>query len=573
MKALSYLNKYLFKYRWSIFWGIVFIIVSNLFAIFPAVYVGKATNDIVTKISDDGALSSKSIWWYFTIIVGATLLNGIFKYFMRQTIIVMSRKVEFDLKNEIFAHYLTLPMSFYQRNKVGDLMNRISEDVGYVRMYLGPGIMYAINLSILLSLVSVQMFRVDVELTLYILIPLPFLAYLIFKISSVINKVSLEVHEKMSGVSVMSQQLMQGVRIIKNFGVENYITKKFEKASLDYRKTNFNLLRVQSVFIPSILLLIGLSSIVIFWIGGEKVINKELSVGVIAEFLIYLNMVVWPVASVGWVSSLVQRAEAAQSRINAFLFEKSDLSSTDEYHKVTGDICFDDVSLEIEGKLIIDRVSFTLKENEAVAMVGQIGSGKTTIANLLLRFLEPSSGQITIGGIDIKRYSIAALRTYFGYVSQEIFLFSDTILENLRVGNYKASTQEIEQVTKQARIYDNIKRFKSGFQTVVGEEGVMLSGGQRQRITIARALLNKPSFLLLDDCLSAVDTDTEKAIINNLKQSSTIKSSLVITHRASITKKVDKVLVIDQGKVIESGTFEELVKQRGAFYDIVKLSD
>lgn len=573
MKALSYLNKYLLKYKWSIVLGTLFIIISNIFAIFPAVYVGVAINEIVGKLGTPEGLNTNDIWLYFGIIVGSTLLNGIFKYYMRQTIIVMSRKVEFDLKNEIFNHYLRLPMAFYRKNKVGDLMNRISEDVGYVRMYLGPGIMYAINLSILLTLVSIQMFRVDVELTLYILIPLPFLAYLIFKISSIINTISLEVHAQMSGVSVLSQQLMQGVRIIKNFGIEDYITGKFGDKSLDYRKTNFSLLKVQSFFIPSILLLIGLSSVVIFWIGGQKVVSGELTVGVIAEFLIYLNLVVWPVASVGWVSSLVQRADAAQSRINAFLFEDIKLETTNEYHTIQGDVEFKGVSLELDGKEIIKDVSFTIKENESVAMVGKIGAGKTTLANLLLRFVEPSSGEITIGGIDIKRYSIEALRRYFGYVSQEIFLFSDTITENLRVGRYHATQEEMERVTKIADVYDNIIKFKEGFETVVGEEGVMLSGGQRQRLTIARALLSEPKFLLLDDCLSAVDTDTEQAIIRNLREDTTVRSSFIITHRASFTKHCDRILVLDQGQILESGTFQELIDKKGAFYQIVKLSD
>lgn len=492
-------------------------------------------------------------------------------FFMRQTIIVMSRLVEFDLKNEIYAHYQTLPLSFYRKNNTGDLMNRISEDVSRVRMYVGPAIMYGINMATLLLMVIPFMFTINPKLTLYSLIPLPLLSISIYYVNNIINKRSEEIQQSLSGLSTFVQEAFSGIRVIKAFGRENDIAASFSRESDDYKEKSLKLSFVQSLFFPLVMGLIGLSVILTVYIGSVEVFGGNISTGNIAEFIIYVNMLTWPVTSIGWITSIIQRAAASQKRINEFLETKSDLTSV---HNLTqplgGKITFDHVGFTYpdSGIRALEDLSFEVLPGQSIAIIGTTGSGKSTIANLLCRMYDTTDGHLKLDGISVKSFDISHLRSQIGYVPQDVFLFSDTIKNNIAFSDQSMSMEEIEQYAKDADLYENIKRFPKGFDTHIGERGITLSGGQKQRISIARAIARKPKVLILDDALSAVDTKTENTILNAMARIMQGKTTVIISHRVSSAKLADQIIVLDDGRMVEQGTHETLMATKGVYSEL-----
>lgn len=583
MKDLKYLNKYLLKYKFHLIFGALFIIIGNFFAIVPAVIVRYAF-DILQRSygifssfegfelqNDTVGIIGTSIIILAVLILASALMRGIFLFFMRQTIIVMSRRVEYDLKNEIFEHYQTLPLSFYRKNNTGDLMARISEDVSKVRMYIGPAIMYGINLFTLFAMVIPYMISINPTLTLYSLLPLPILSVSIYFVSNVINKRSTEIQESLSGLSTFVQEAFSGIRVIKSFVREEEIASTFEKESVEYRDRSLKLAFVQALFMPLMTGLIGLSVILTIYVGSIQVFNGEVSTGNIAEFIIYVNMLTWPVTALGWITSIIQRAAASQKRINEFLNTKTDIVSTKEIEKeIEGQIVFDRVSFTYpdSGIKALRNVSFDVQPGESIAIVGTTGSGKSTIANLVCRMYDTTEGSLHIDGIDVKEYNISSVRSQIGYVPQDVFLFSDTIENNISFGNQQMSQAEIRKAAEDADLLKNIEDFKEGFQTRVGERGITLSGGQKQRVSIARAIAREPKILILDDALSAVDTKTENAILNAMQRIMQGRTSIVISHRVSSAKLADKVVMLDDGEVVEQGTHEELLSKGGAYREL-----
>ncbi|MEO9482652.1 MAG: ABC transporter ATP-binding protein [Ekhidna sp.] len=583
MKDLGYLNKYLLKYKFHLIFGALFIIIANFFAIVPAVIVRYAFdilqrsygifssfNGFELQSETIGILGSSIIILAASILVSA-LLRGVFLFFMRQTIIVMSRRVEYDLKNEIYEHYQTLPLSFYRKNNTGDLMARISEDVSKVRMYVGPAIMYGINLFTLFLMVIPFMISINPTLTLYSLLPLPILSVSIYFVSNIINKRSTEIQESLSGLSTYVQEAFSGIRVIKAFVREEQVAQNFETESIDYRDKSLKLAFVQALFMPLIMALIGLSVILTIWVGSIQVFNGEVSTGNIAEFIIYVNMLTWPVTALGWITSIIQRAAASQRRVNEFLGTKTDIIS--EKHiarEIEGHIVFDDVSFTYpdSGINALKNVSFDVRPGESIAIVGTTGSGKSTIANMICRLYDIDTGKIAIDSIGVKEYDISSLRSQIGYVPQDVFLFSDTIENNISFGNKEMSKMEIERAAEDADVLTNIKEFKDGFQTRLGERGITLSGGQKQRVSIARAIARSPKILILDDALSAVDTKTENAILNAMQRIMQGRTSIIISHRVSSAKLADKVVMLDDGIIVEQGTHDELLAKGGAYKDL-----
>ncbi|GAA4308249.1 ABC transporter ATP-binding protein [Nibribacter koreensis] len=581
MKSLRYLNKYLLKYKFRFFWGIVFVIVSNVFAIIPAQVVRHAFDLVREGINlhqlhkgfgqQETVYDSfaRSTLFYGAVIVAMALLRGIFLFLMRQTIIVMSRLIENDLKNEIFAHYQTLPLSFYRKNNTGDLMARISEDVGRVRMYIGPAIMYGINLVALFLMVIPYMLSVNVKLTLYTLLPLPILSVSIYYVNNIIERKSDEIQKSLSGITTFVQEAFSGIRVLKSFVREQDSHANFTKASDTYRDKSLELNFVNSLFFPLILFLIGLSTIITVWLGGKEVINGSITPGVIAEFLIYVNMLTWPVTALGWTTSLVQRAAASQQRINEFLNTKTDiLSGPIEEKDITGSITFEDVDFTYPdtGIYALKKLSFQINPGETLAVIGNTGSGKSTIAALLCRLYDATGGRILVDGEDIKQYNLSTLRSQIGYVPQDVFLFSDSIRNNIGFGVEALSEEKMLQAAKDADVYENIMRFPQQFDTVLGERGITLSGGQKQRVSIARALAREPKILILDDSLSAVDTKTENAILNSLQRVMHNRTSIIISHRVSSVKLADKILVLDDGVVVQHGSHDELMADMSGLY-------
>ncbi len=585
MKQLQYLNKYLFRYKGLLFWGTIFTIISNFFMILPAQIVRYAFNLVEETIdlyfiyenfkaqTEIYNIFTFSILGYGVLILLMALLRGVFLFFVRQTIIVMSRLAEFDLKNDLYEHYQKLPLSFYRKNNTGDLMARISEDVGQVRMYLGPGIMYGINLITLMVMIIPYMLSVNVELTLYTLIPLPFLSVSIYFVNSIINRRSTEIQQSLSRLSTYVQEAFSGIRVLKAFVRQKDSVENFDKESTVYKEKSLRLVRVESLFYPLILLLIGLSNIIVIYVGGIEVAAGTVSRGNIAEFILYLNIMIWPVTALGWITSIIQRAAASQKRINEFLNEKSEITSSKNIEKaILGEISFKNVSLIYpeSGIKALSNVSFDIKAGEAVAILGGTGSGKSTLANLICRMYDVNEGEILIDNHNIKDYEVAHLRKQVGYVPQDVFLFSDTIENNI---NFGLPTQEISQenmikAAKDADVYQNIMDFKEGFQTVVGERGITLSGGQKQRVSIARALVRKPQIMVLDDCLSAVDTKTENAILNSLQALMENKTSIIISHRISSAKLADRIIVLEDGKIAQQGAHSILIAQEGLYKDL-----
>ena len=583
MKELRHLNKYLLKYKHLLIFGLVFTIISNYFAIWPARVVRYAI-DYVTQsfdlyhVFEGGGLSG---FLFDHLEIGVLILGGLmilmalcrgfFLFLIRQTIIIMSRHVEYDLKNEVYEQYQTLPLSFYRRNNTGDLMNRISEDVSRVRMYVGPAIMYGLNLLVLFPMVIYEMLKVNQELTLYALLPLPILSISIYFVNTIINKRSEEIQESLSGLSTYVQEAFSGIRVLKAFVREEDSVHHFRKESEDYKVKSLKLTFVNALFFPLIMALIGLSIILTIYIGGTKVINGSISYGNIAEFVIYVNMLTWPVTALGWITSIIQRAAASQKRINEFLKEKNDILSTENLEKeIAGDIVFNNVGFTYpdSGIVALKGVGFEVKSGESIAVIGTTGSGKSTIANLISRMYDAREGGITIDGLDIKAYNLSSLRSQIGYVPQDVFLFSDTIRNNIAFGSDEISDEEIFQAARDADLYENIEAFPEKFETMLGERGITLSGGQKQRTSIARAIVRNPKILILDDSLSAVDMKTENTILNSLARIMKGRTSVIISHRVSSAKLADKIIVLDDGAIIEQGSHESLLAQNGVYREL-----
>lgn len=570
MKSLWVLNKFFYKYRFRLTLGVAFVIISVIFGVFPAQFV-RASFDIVQDAIqgfqsdpnyDSSDLKSQLII-YGLIIIAASLLKGLFMFFMRQTIIVVSRYIEFDMKNEIFDQYQKLSISFYKRNNTGDLMNRISEDVSRVRMYLGPAIMYTINVSISLIIIIGIMLSINVRLTLYVLAPFPILSIAIYYVSKMINIKSEQVQRQLSGISTFVQEAFSGIRVLKAYVREKRSIDDFNKEANAYLSKNEELYRINSLFFPLMILLIGLSTILTIYIGGQEAIKGKITTGNIAEFIIYVNMLTWPVASIGWVTSLVQRAAASQERINEFLSISPEISnpSNEDLH-LKGKIEFKNVSFTYPdtGILALDGVSFTIHEGKTLAIIGKTGSGKSTIAQLIGRLYDVDEGEILVDGQEINEVNLNLLRQEIGYVPQEAFLFSDSLANNIAFGLKGASIEKVIEAAKNAQVHDNIMYFPKQYETRVGERGITLSGGQKQRVSIARAIIKNPNFMIFDDCLSAVDTETEELILSNLKKISEKRTSLIISHRISSVKHADEIIVLEDGKIIEKGKHDELIK-------------
>lgn len=591
MKSLKFLNPYLYKYRVRLILGTLFVTVSNIFAIYPAEVLRKGIDLVIEGIrvnqlfkgaplQDDLRGAFFSMLLVFGLIVIATaLLKGLFMFFMRQTIIVMSRLIEYDLKNDIYQHYQKLDLAFYKKNKTGDLMARISEDVSQVRMYIGPAIMYAISTVTLFVLVLVRMLTINVELTIYVLAPLPILALSIYFVSSRMIQRSELVQRQLSRISSFVQENFSGIRVLRAYNRGEDTIQSFSEEADVYRKRNLDLVMVNALFLPMITLLIGLSTLITVYVGGLKVFSGDISTGTIAEFILYVNMLTWPVASIGWVTSIVQRAAASQQRINEFLAYRPDVTNPGGPERsLKGRIRFNNIHFTYPdtGIEALKGVSFEIEAGKSLAIIGRTGSGKSTIAALLSRMYDPTSGEIYFDDVPLKQLNLNSLRSAIGYVPQEVFLFSDTIANNIGFGfkpGHKPEDADIELIRQAARdavIYDSIAAFPEGFETKVGERGVTLSGGQKQRVSIARALVRKPELLILDDCLSAVDTATEEQLLSNLRRIMQGRTSVIIAHRISSVRFCESIIVLDHGKIAEQGNHQELLELNGIYASIFK---
>ena len=575
MGSLKHINKYLYKYRFRLLMGIFFVGISNYFAVNAVPYIRLTIDYLKTSLiaGTSAADSYHQLFIYGMYMLGYAALSGFFLFLMRQTIIVMSRMIEFDLKNEIYAHYQKLDTAFYKRNNTGDMMNRISEDVGKVRMYVGPAIMYILNTSFLFALTITVMFQVDVKLTLFVLIPLPLLAVSIYFVSNLINKKSTKVQEQLSGITTQTQEAFSGIRVLKAYGREKHFIDDFERQSNSYKNETMGLIKVESLFQPFMILLIGLSTLFTLYIGGMQAINGKITYGNIAEFIVYVNRLTWPIASLGWVTSLIQRAAASQTRINEFLHTQPEIiSKSEEAEVIKGDIEFKNVRFVYpdSGIHALKNVSFKIPLGSSIAIIGRTGSGKSTIANLICRLYDATEGEILIDHKNIKNISLSSLRSQIGYAPQEVILFSDSISHNIAFSIDENEQKEaaILQAAKDAAIYSNIIGFKDQFETIVGERGITLSGGQKQRISIARAIIKKPQVMIFDDCLSAVDTETDEEILNNLKRLMNKKTSMIISHRISTVKNADNILVLDKGEIVEQGNHQQLIEKQGIYFDL-----
>ena len=583
MKHLKILNKYFYKYKWWLIPGVFFVIISNIFGVIPAQVIGHAFNLISENILIYGLFEgferrevvydifSYSLLYFGALVLVLYLLRGLFLFFMRQTLILMSRHIEYDMKNEIYGHYQKLSLGFYRRNNTGDLMNRATEDVNRVRMYVGPAIMYAINTAVLFLLVIYAMFSVNVTLAIFCLLPLPVLVVLIYYVNTMINNKSEQIQEQLSRLSSFVQERFSGIRVIKSYVREDHTKTVFAAESEGYKKNAMNLVKVQALFYPTMLLLVGLSTILTIYVGGRQVINGSITPGNIAEFIVYVNQLTFPVSMLGWVTTLIQRASASQKRINEFLELEPDIVSKNENAvDVKGNIKFENVSFTYPdtGLQALKNISFTIEAGQFVAVIGRTGSGKSTLANLIMRMYDADSGNVFIEDVSIKDVNLQKYRDQIGFVPQEVFLFSDTIKNNIAFGLNEVTDEQVDQAAKDAAVYANIKGFDLQFQTMLGERGITLSGGQKQRVSIARALIKNPGILIFDDCLSAVDTRTEEEILRNLGKVMNGKTSILIAHRISTIKNADKILVLDDGRVIEQGTHDELLKLDAAYAEM-----
>ncbi len=585
MKELQALNKYFARYKWHLLGGIAFVTISNYFRVLQPQMLRHALDLVVDNIGlykmTEGfesqkalyGILSKSLMFFGVIVLILAALMGLFMYFMRQTIIVMSRLIEYDLRKSVYDHYQSLDLAFYKRNNTGDLMSRITEDVNKVRNYLGPTILYGVNLVSLFALTIYSMVSVSPILTFYTLIPLPLLALSIYYVSMQIHKRSEKIQQQLATLNSSAQEAYSGIRVVKSYVREKPIVQHFADQSEVYKSKALSLARIDNAFFPLMLLLIGASTIITVYVGGLQVVAGNITPGNIAEFVIYVNMLTWPVTSIGWIASLTQQAAASMKRINEFLKTQPTIQNNENFsikQTIHGDVGFDNVTFIYPdtGIKALKNVSFTVKKGEKLAIIGRTGSGKTSIADLLVRMYDATEGGIKIDGQDIKTFNLNVLRQRIGYVPQDVFLFSDTVSDNIAFGKKGVSQAEIEQFAKYAAVYDDIKGLSEGFDTIVGERGVMLSGGQKQRISIARALIKQPDIVILDDCLSAVDTTTEQTILGYLNNALAEKTAIIITHRIYSSLQFDKIIVLDNGEIIEQGTHESLLHNKGYYFEI-----
>lgn len=583
MKDLAYLNKFFIKYRWRLIPGVLFVIISNIFGVLPAQVIRVAFDLVTENISVYRLFSGfdrqtiiyeifgYSLFLFGVLVLVLALLRGLFLFFMRQTLILMSRHIEYDLKNEIYHHYQKLSLAFYRRHNTGDLMNRVTEDVSRVRMYLGPGIMYSINTVVLFIMVIYAMLTVNLRLAIFSVLPLPILAVIIYYVNNMINFRSEKIQERLSALSGFVQENFSGIRVIKSYVREDHVRNKFADESENYKIHSMGLAKVQALFYPIMLFLVGLSNIITMYVGGVEVMKGNITSGNIAEFIVYLNQLTFPVISLGWVTSLIQRAAASQKRINEFLHEQPEINSPDVPEKaISGQLEFVDVSFIYPdtGIQALKNVSFTAKPGEMVAIIGRTGSGKSTIANLIMRMYDCTGGNLLVDGEPVKQLNLGGYRSQIGFVPQEVFLFSDTIANNIAFSADVLDMKSVEQAAKDAAVYGNIIELDKGFETLIGERGVTLSGGQKQRVSIARAIVKQPKILIFDDCLSAVDTRTEEEILNNLGRNMQGKTSIIIAHRISTIKNADKILVLDKGEIIEQGNHSYLMEKKGTYFEL-----
>ncbi len=583
MKDLAFLNKYFWKYRWYLIPGLLFVVISNIFGVLPAQVI-RVAFDLVTEniavyrlyagFNRQGVIYDifgSSLLLFGVLVLVLALLRGMFLFFMRQTLILMSRHIEYDLKNLIYQHYQALSLAFYRRHSTGDLMNRATEDVTRVRMYLGPGIMYSINTVVLFVLTVCIMLTVNVRMTMFSVLPLPILVLMIYYVNGIINFRSEKIQQRLSSLSSFVQVTFSGIRVIKSYVREDFIKGSFAAESESYKTHSMELVRVQALFYPLMLLLIGVSNIIIMYVGGVEVMKGTITAGNIAEFIFYLNQLTFPVIALGWVTSLIQRAAASQKRINEFLHEEPEITSHNGIpHVIAGEIIFDKVSFTYPetGITALKNISFKARPGEMVAIIGRTGSGKSTIANLIMRMYDVNEGTINIDGIALTQLDLNNYRLQVGFVPQEVFLFSDTIGRNIAFSADALNMNNVEQAAKDAAVYSNIVEFDEGFDTMIGERGITLSGGQKQRVSIARAILKSPRVMIFDDCLSAVDTRTEEDILNNLGNVMNGKTTIMIAHRISTIKNADQILVLDHGEIVERGNHEYLMQQKGAYFEL-----
>jgi ATP-binding cassette subfamily B multidrug efflux pump len=572
MKELRYLNKYFVKYKYSFSLGILFTIIAQIFSLFTPKLISKSFKAIEAFSKDKSVTADviqQELVSNILLIIATTIIAGFLTFLMRQTLIVMSRHIEFDLKNEVFRQYENLSQNFYKQNRTGDLMNRISEDVSKVRMYVGPAVMYTINTFIRFAIVIGYMYNVSPRLTLYTILPLPVLSYCIFKLSSEINKRSTIFQQYLSKVSSFSQEIFSGIRVIKAYSLEDQHQNNMVDLANESKSKSLDLAKVQSLFGPLMLALIGISNLVVIYFGGLMYINGTIkSIGTIAEFILYVNMLTWPVASLGWVSSMVQEAEASQKRLNEFLKIEPEIKNKNPNKSIIeGTISFENVSYTYEDTNIeaLKNVSFKVKKGETLAILGKTGSGKSTISSLISRLYEVTDGRISVDGNEISTLNLYDLRNSIGIVPQDAFLFSDSIKNNIKFGKENATDEEVETAAKNAVVHDNIIGFNKQYDTILGERGITLSGGQKQRVSIARAIIKNPEILLFDDCLSAVDTETEEAILNNLYEICKDKTTIIVSHRVSSAKNADNIIILEDGKIIQQGSHNQLINQEGYY--------
>ncbi len=574
MKALQYLNKYFIKYKWRLFVGIIITILSKLLALKIPEIIKNSLNIVEDYLRGNTVSLDEvkhELFINILIIIGITLLAGFFTFLMRQTIIVVSRLIEFDVKNEIYQQYQKLSVSFYKKNRTGDLMNRISEDVSKVRMYFGPAIMYSLNMVVLFAIGFTKMINTDLELTLYTLIPFPVLSLSIFFLSKQINKRTTIVQEYLSKLTTFNQEFFSGINVVKSYAIEKNVLNNFNELADEAKEKNIDLSKVQALFFPLMVFLIGISNILVLYIGGKQYIAGHIKIGVIAEFILYVNILTWPVAIVGWVTSIIQQAEASQQRINEFLQQVPNIQNLNNSKtNLKGKISFKNVSLTYEDTNItaLKNLSFDINEGETIAFMGKTGCGKTSIANLITRMYDTTEGTIYIDETPIKELNLYDMRDQIGFVPQDPFLFSDSIENNIKFGKNNASEEDIVNAAKNAVIHDNIMTFNNGYKTILGERGVTLSGGQKQRTSIARAIIKDPKILVFDDCLSAVDTETEEKILSNLQRVSKDKTTFIISHRVSSVKNADKIIILENGEIAEQGTHNQLITQGGVYKNL-----
>jgi ATP-binding cassette subfamily B protein len=583
VKELAYLNKYFAKYKWRILAGVFFVICANFLNVVNPLITRSAVDLIARHLADVnsseqflGKLRNEIGWQIFFLFLkylGVALLAGAFTFLMRQTIIVVSRLIEYDMKGELYDHYQLLDLSFYRKNNTGDLMNRITEDVSRVRMYVGPAIMYSVNLFFTITFTIISMLLINPELTLWVLIPLPILSVLIYYVNELVEKASTAIQSKLSDLTTDAQETYSGIRVVQAYTREKEMLRHFTEEAEVYKQKQLNLAKVDSIYFPAMTFLIGCSIILVVYIGGLQVGMGKLSAGSLAAFIMYTNMLMWPVSSLGWTASMIQRAAASQRRINEFLKQQPTVTDSGKIDKViVGDIRFEHVSFTYPdtGIEALKDVSFHVKPGERIAIIGRTGSGKTTIADLLLRMYDTTTGRIRIDGIELKDYKLGSLRRQIGFVPQDVFLFSETITQNIGFGLENIGKETVARYAHYASIGHEIESFPEGFETMVGERGVTLSGGQKQRISIARALVKQPNILILDDSLSAVDTATEKKIQQNLDELLSGKTAIIITHRIFSLIHFDNILVLDNGKIVEQGTHHQLMLKNGLYADIYR---